>query len=124
MSSNKIAYSQNGVPLTEKPHYRLAKGGSAKPYAMGTCDISTANDGIGAGIQNYYVLAHMKPVARVKSRHRVSPSPRKIPNYEMESIIDKLAVLNPIGTAMGQIATLSMIMMQRNHIRSNLPRFR
>ena len=124
MSSNRIAYSENGAPLSENPHYRLAKGGSAKPKAMGTCDISRAHDSLGGGIPNYYVLAKMKPVARVQSRHRVSPSPRKIPNYEMESIIDKSAILNPIGAAMGQVASLSMIMMQRNQIRMNLPRFR
>ena len=67
MSSNKIAYSDNGAPLTKQPHYRLAKGGASKPYASGTCDISTAHDSNGCGLKNYYVLANLKPVTRVQS---------------------------------------------------------
>ena len=124
MSSNKIAYSDNGAPLTKQPHYRLAKGGSAKPNAIGTCDLFEANDGAGGGVTNDYALRTMQPVERVQSRHRVSPSPRKIPNHEMESIIDGITLMNPISTGLGNIATLAMILSHRNMIRSNLPRFR
>jgi hypothetical protein len=118
MSSNRIKYQS-------KPHhpmYSLSKGRKPKDEAI--CNFSDGSNVVQQYIDNEHVLATMKPVARVQSRHRVSPSPRKIPNYEMESIIDKLAVLNPIGTAIGQVASLSMIMTQRNSIRRNLPRFR
>ena len=118
MSSNRIKYQSEPY----NPMYSLSKG--RKPEDKAICNFSDGRNVVQQYIDNEHVLAEMKPVARVQSRHRVSPSPRKIPNYEMESIIDKSAVLNPIGTAMGQVATLSMIMMQRNQIRMNLPRFR
>lgn len=118
MSSNRIKYQSE----PQHPMYSLSKG--RKPEDKVICHFSDGRNVVQQHIDNKHIIDTMQPVARVQSRHRVSPSPRKIPNYEMENIIDKLALLNPIGTAMGQVATLSMIMMQRNNIRMNLPRFR
>ena len=119
MSSNRIKYSAHG---NEYPLYSLSKG--RKPTDKAIVQFSSGETRGNTSIDNAHVLIEMQPVVRVQSRYRVSPSPRKIPNHEMESIIDKLAVLNPIGTAMGQVASLSQIMMQRNQIRMNLPQFR
>ncbi len=92
MSSNRIAYSNTGAPLKQEPQYRLAKGRSAKPDAVGTCDLCEERDRMARGVRNTFVLATMKPVARVQSRHRVSPSPRKIPKYKQEEVFQgKLA---------------------------------
>ena len=120
MSSNKIAYSRHGAPISERPHYRLAKGGASKPEAKGTCDIDKAHDSQGGGVRNYYVLANMKPVARVKSRNRVSPSPRKIPNYELD--IMELEMLSKMAVDVHM--PLEMMLKQQTSIRRNLPRFR
>ena len=120
MSSNRIAYSENGAPLSEKPHYRLAKGGASKPNARGTCDISTAHNSQGGGIQNKYVLANLKPVARVQARHRVSPSPRKIPIYELDIMALELLSKMAVNVQM----PLEMMLQQKSSIRRNLPRFR
>ena len=120
MSSNRIAYSENGAPISEEPLYRLAKGGASKPNAIGTCDITKAHDSKGGGVSNKYVLANMKPVARVQSRHRVSPSPRKIPQYKLD--IMALEMLSKMATDVHM--PLEMMLKQQTSIRRNLPRFR
>lgn len=120
MSSNRIAYSDTGASLKDEPHYRLAKGRSSKPNAIGTCDLFKANDGEGHGIGNRYVLRDMKPVARVQSRHRVSPSPRKIPNYEIDIMVE--AALGKL--ALNLNTPLAMVHNFRNNIRMNIPRYR
>ena len=115
MSSNRIKYAHDGSNF---PLYSLSKG--RKPQDMSTCHFSSGELRVKSGIQNYYVLANMQPVARVQSRHRVSPSPRKIPNYELD--IMALEMLSKMAVDVHM--PLEMMLKQQTSIRRNLPRFR
>ena len=120
MSANKIAYAEHDLPLGKTPHYKLAKGSSTNPNGIGTCDLYKAGDREGSGITNSFVLERMKPVARVQSRHRVSKSPRKIPNYELDVMALEMLSKMAVNVQM----PLEMMLQQQSRIRRNLPRFR
>ena len=82
MSSNRIKYQSEPY----HPMYSLSKG--RKPKDKAICNFSDGSNVVQQHIDNENVLANMKPVARVQSRHRVSPSPRKIPQYQLQNIRD------------------------------------
>jgi len=87
--NNRIGY-QSLKSVTEKDPviYKLAKGRSSKPKSVGMCGSSRTfrvGEQWRSRLCNDYILAEMVPVERVQSRHRVSPSPRKIPRYVLES---------------------------------------
>ena len=82
MSSNRIKYQSK----PQHPMYSLSKG--RKPKGMTICHFSDGRNVVQKYINNEHILTTMKPVARVQSRHRVSPSPRKIPQYQLQNIRD------------------------------------
>ena len=86
--NNSIKYqTKESVGQTNPVLYKFAKGRSARPFAKGTCGSAKHfEDNVQwpSEISNVWVLDTMVPVARVQSRHRVSPSPRKMPRYVLE----------------------------------------
>ena len=117
MSANRIKYSTDGKNY---PLYKLTKG--RKPLGVGSCHFRGGEEQLNSGITNEYVLSQMKPVARVQSRHRVSKSPRKIPNYQLDIMVDEL-MRNMVGEP-GLPLNFHQYMQKRQSIRQNMPRFR
>ena len=124
--NNSIKYqTKASIGETDPVLYKLAKGRSAKPHAVDTCGSATCFETGGQWISrvpNVWILETMVPIARVQSRHRVSPSPRKIPNYEIDIMVEESlrTILPSIGMPLYFVQHGNLL----NNIRMQTPRFR
>jgi len=116
--NNKLRYTSN-VTL-EFPQYRLARGRANNPHGEPLCIGSRSS--WPSKLNNAWVMITMTQVPRKQSIHRVSPSPRKIPQYELDFMVT--TVLGDMRGNMGVPLTFMEQQVHATRVRQQMPRFR
>jgi len=119
--NNKLRYISRGITKgAEFPQYKLARGRANNPNGEAICigDVGSWP----SNINNEWILRTMVQVPRKQSIHRVSPSPRKIPQYELDIMVTE--VLGDMRGNMGVPLTFMEQQVHATRVRQQMPRFR